>query len=278
MDYRRRGIPQQERRAESWTYQQLKDHMAQSCINDECGVISFDMLPSRIDLGGTPGSFAGKANLVREMTKSDPRHREHGAQILWEPGRRSFMVTGRSKIVVGDERSVVVPREVFRASHTRESLQRMQQENERHRRRRLFTRSVGVIHSHPDTTPFSPWDFVVMIADPDKKLDIVATTDGKLRALITTDTTKWWMGDNNVMLEVDRDVQVDRIQKMMFQNGSAHAKRAGLERLYRPGTPTYEMILGKAMDAVLAKIAEERKVGYYVGDSAKGLRRLRIRK
>lgn len=258
------------RKMELWTPDQLRDQIKLSCINDEPGVIDYELLPSNLEIG----VFGKKALTCRDATMADSQHRERAAALYWEPGRRSILIPHDDKLLVGTEAQVMVQFQNIQAQHTTNSrdryaqrdaevrlgkrqikeadttlrgrygslnfdstadpLDKLKQQSERERMRQArleVTRPIGLIHSHPSETTFSGVDLTTFLDDPDFKIFTLASSDGALRAFVATSQTKWILKDNQAIREVEQDVVRSRYDELAHKDLEARVR--GLNALER---------------------------------------------
>lgn len=181
--------PDSEPKIEVWTSDVLKRYLERSCIEDLPGVYDLEHLPRVIELG----SYARKALACLKMTKEDPRHRERGAAIQWEPGRQIVMLARDDKLIIGTDTEVAVPRMEYTSSSLKvsELLEALSLEDYHRRRRQMVTRPIGLVHSHPVDTSFSPVDLANFLLDNNSKIWVMANSSEEIRVFISCRTTRW---------------------------------------------------------------------------------------
>lgn len=271
---------------EAWSYSELRDAIVSSCRDGEPGVVSFDHLPSRVELG----KLGEKATECLSYTDQDGDGRERLAQFVWEPKHERLLVSRRDRLKIGSEKSVAADFSPMVSSDKSTdgsfgSLMRTVQNAAQD----LFsgytpdssfgesTKLIGTAHSHPDYSPFSPQDILHMLGSDDMRVITLASRGGRLRSLLATKETVRFQQDELSMGRVE-DFE-NRVIDLMRKNINTRFKRYTKEhgKIYLESV--YNLLVEASLDAVVAHVAEERKLGYYVQDKeTKEMRRLRLKK
>lgn len=288
-----------EPRQEVWDYKTLKRFIAASCEAEKLGSCEFEKLPRQIDLG----KFADKANLLRQKTDEDPRHREFAAKIIWHPGRKIIMTSRDEAIVEGDEDKVGIdPKNIPITDHEsiqadtiahfkldeitdfREFTPELKEQVAEYVKNKKVTRKIGVIHSHPHSGPFSLYDVSHVLMDPKLKLAMVSGPDG-IRAIVTTRKTEFPLADDlrgvpgkPGVAEKAAQLMEENIRKWearIRQSMTARLDRdPALKERFYSDRKFQEKQLEQQAEALFAHIAQEEGFGYYKGDHSGIVRRL----
>lgn len=220
-------FPRPIERTTEWSYAQLRSLIIDACRESRGGLTKFDDLPDRIDIGTSAKNFGAKALECAQDTQQDPQQRERGLNIVWDRNGQRLLVSSMQTAVVGSSDGVSIP------VHNEHA-------------------SVGMIHSHPDRSPFSSTDvslFFLQTQEIQHRISVLGTVDGGLRALIATAE----------MYRVHDPKGMFQWRKVMGRQ-FLHASRYPVEH-----------------DRLIAYMAQQHQFGYYVGDTNGVLRRLRLR-
>lgn len=302
------GAPPRERqKLETWQWQDLRQRILTSCTEDEPGVVDWDQLPKTIHLGDGNKGLIHKALRCRELTDNDPENRERGVDIAYVPWKDAIATTRDDKIKVGTERDVLIPfkaptpslidqldmsaREIQRleasirnggspeAKAAIDSLDvgalRKVMDTERFKQgRRGKSRTIGNIHSHPSRNPFSTRDVINVLADPDRKISMVATLDG-IRAIITTTETEWvkcvTVEDYKKLLAAKETEWNQTCERSLQAKLNANSD---LREQYESSEISRTAFRVAQRDAFYAQLSVDEGFGYYKGDLSGVVRRL----
>jgi len=275
------GMPENEPHHERWSYDHLKQQIMTAFESGKYGVTEYEHLPETIELGPV---VMGKLAECRTATDQDGN--ERAGIVRFDPGSRRLEI--KKDLFVGNNHSIIgLPSDY---TITTSSVSIIQQNPELARQmqtlygktvpelvallhsdspqaqlaRRFVTREVAILHSHPNTLPFSDMDLTSLLHSPDVKFWLLSKPGDAVDALFTTRTTQWIkIGEESIYQKKWQGMWLASAQKEV---GSTQLDESN---------PAHHAAFQRANEKLVIAVAKNYQLGYYHGSMSGKLQRQR---